>query len=90
MSSDWISPSNLPPKSCFRALQRLLQQRERLETGGDLLRAIDDFADADNDGDTVFGEGGGGCSTFLLFLFPAVSTAGPSSFSSLRAKRSNP
>ncbi len=43
----------------LRALERLLQQRQRLKAGGDLLRAIDDFADADNDGDTVFGDGGG-------------------------------
>ncbi len=60
MSSEPISPSNLPPLSCFGAPERLLQQRERLEACGDLLRAIDDFADADDDGDAVFGEGGVG------------------------------
>src|ERR1700730_13632552 len=34
----------------FRALESLLEKRERLEARGDFLRAIDDFADADNDG----------------------------------------
>ena len=48
----------------FRALQRLFQQRERLEPGGDLLRPVDDFADADDDGNAVFGEGG----MFDIFL----------------------
>ncbi len=40
----------------FGALQRLLQQRERLEAVGDILWPIDDFADADDDGNAVFGE----------------------------------
>src|SRR6202166_1767572 len=40
----------------FRAPESLLEKRERLEARGDFLRAIDDFADADNDGDAVFGE----------------------------------
>ena len=39
------------------ALQRLLQQRERLEPVGDILWPVDDFADADDDGNAVFGEG---------------------------------
>ncbi len=43
----------------FRALQRLFQQCERLEAGSDFRRPIDDFADADDDGDAAFGGGGG-------------------------------
>ena len=39
------------------ALQRLLEQGERLEASSDVFRAIDDFADADDDGNTVFGGG---------------------------------
>ncbi len=36
--------------------QRLLEQRERLKTILDVFRAIDDLADADDDGNAVFGE----------------------------------
>ena len=36
------------------ALQRLLEQSERLEPGGDVLWAVDDLADADDDGNAVF------------------------------------
>ena len=43
----------------FGAPERLLQQGERLEAFGNFLRAIDDFADADDDGDAVVGDGGG-------------------------------
>ena len=52
----------------FGALQRLFQQSERLEAFGDFLRAIDDFADADDDGDAVFGDRGGGFDIFLVSL----------------------
>ena len=41
----------------LRALQRLLEQGERLEAGSDVLRPVDDFADADDDGNAVFGGG---------------------------------
>jgi hypothetical protein len=38
----------------LRAPNRLFQQRQRLEAIGDLLRAVDDLADADDDGSAVF------------------------------------
>ena len=41
----------------LRALQGFLEQGERFEASGDFLGAIDDFADADDDGDAVFGDG---------------------------------
>ena len=56
----------------LRALQRLFQQRERLQPVGDLLRPIGDFADADDDGDAVFGDRGGGHSTFSCFSFSDI------------------
>jgi hypothetical protein len=40
------------------ALERLFEQGERLEAVTDFLRAVDDFADADNDGNAVIGDGG--------------------------------
>src|ERR1700694_3367916 len=43
----------------LRALQRLLQQSERLEPGFQIRGPIGDLADADDNGDTVFGDGGG-------------------------------
>src|SRR5205085_917371 len=36
------------------ALQRLLEQRHRLEACAELLRPVDDLADADDDGNAVF------------------------------------
>src|SRR6266481_289214 len=43
----------------FRALERLDQQGEGFEARGNFFRAIDDFSDADNDGNAVFGKRGG-------------------------------
>ena len=59
----------------FGALQRLFQQSERLEACRDFLRAIDDFADADDDGDAVFGDGGGCIRHFSCFAFLDISTS---------------
>ena len=53
------------PAIRFRAPHRFFEQRQRFEAGGDVLGPVDDFADADDDGNAVFGEGGC-CSTFLL------------------------
>src|SRR6266702_5357442 len=50
----------------FGALQRGFQQRERLEAIGDFFRTIGDFADADDDGNAVFGYGGGWVRHFLV------------------------
>ena len=41
----------------FRAPHRLFEQRQRFEAGSDIRRPVDDFADADDDGNAVFGEG---------------------------------
>ena len=41
----------------FGALQRLFQQGERFEAFGNLLRTVDDFADADDDGNAVVANG---------------------------------
>src|SRR6266446_7261625 len=41
----------------FGALQRSFQQGKRLEASGNLLRTIDNFADADNDGNAVVWNG---------------------------------
>ncbi|GCC46512.1 hypothetical protein chiPu_0030355, partial [Chiloscyllium punctatum] len=38
------------------ALQRFLEQGEGLEAGRDILRTVDDLADADDDGNAVFGD----------------------------------
>ena len=57
------------------ALQRLLEQGERLEASSNVFRAIDDFADADDDGNTVFGGGYLGissCFTFELLIDASV------------------
>ena len=43
------------PGIFLRTLERCLQQRERLEACGDFLGPVDDLADADDDGDAVFG-----------------------------------
>ena len=51
------------------ALECCFQQGERLEALSDLLRTIGDFADADDDGDAVFGDGGGYIRHFLVFTF---------------------
>ena len=50
------------------ALQRLLQQGEGFEARGDLLRPVDDFADADDDGNTICGKGLIGHLIFLLSI----------------------
>src|SRR5258705_4418813 len=42
----------------FRALERSDQKSEGLKAFGNLLRTIDDFADADDDGDAGLGDGG--------------------------------
>jgi hypothetical protein len=57
----------LPP--LFGALERLDQQGEGLEAFQDIPRTIDDFADADDDGDAVVGDGGGSIRHFLVFTF---------------------
>ena len=62
------------PAVRFRALQRLFEQRQRLEAGGDVLGPVDDFADADDDGNAVFGEGGC-CDIFSCFTFEIVSSS---------------
>ena len=66
MSSELDLAEQLAAAVRFGAPERLLQQRQRLEPGGDLLRTIDDFADADDDGDAVFGGGGRSWSLFLF------------------------
>jgi len=53
----------------FGALERLDEEGEGLQSCRDFRRTIDDFADADNDGDAVFGLQGG-CHFFLVFAFP--------------------
>src|SRR6266550_4360016 len=50
----------------FGAPQRGFQQGERLEPIGDFFRTIGDFADADDDGNAVFGDGGGWVRHFLV------------------------
>src|SRR5262249_51638919 len=52
----------------FRALQRLLEQIKRLEALLDLLRSVDDLADADDDGNAVF-QSGTGHEALRCFLF---------------------
>ena len=56
------------PAVGFRAPHRLFKQRHRLEARGDVLRPVGDFADADDDGNAVFGERGG-VRHFFLFRF---------------------
>src|SRR4051812_46003499 len=41
----------------FCTADRLFEQRQRLEAVADVLRAIDDLADADDDGDAFRGQG---------------------------------
>ena len=48
----------LCPAIGFRAPHRVFEQRQRLPPGGDVLGPVDNFADADDDGNAVFGEGG--------------------------------
>ena len=55
MSSEPISPSNCAPLSCLGALERFFQQDQRLKAVLDVLGAIGDLADADDDGNAVFG-----------------------------------
>src|SRR6185312_9194591 len=51
----------------FGALQRLFQQYERLKAFRNLFRPVDDLADADDDGNAVFGEGGFAAFHFFSF-----------------------
>jgi hypothetical protein len=53
----------------FGAPERLNQQGEGLEAFGDFFRAIDDFSDADDYRDAVFGDRGGSIRHFLFFTF---------------------
>jgi len=53
----------------FRAPHRLFEQRQRFEAGGDVLGPVDDFANADDDGNAVFGEGSGAVRHFFFFSF---------------------
>ena len=48
----------LCPAVRLRAPDGLFEQRHRLQACGDVLGPVGDFADADDDGNTVFGEGG--------------------------------
>ena len=59
------------PAVGLRAPHGFLEQRHRLEAGGDVLGPIGDFADADDDGNAVFGEGG--VRHFLLLCFLDVT-----------------
>ena len=56
----------------LRAPHRFFEQRQRFEAGSDVLWPVGDFADADDDGNAVFGEGGGG--HFFLFRFLKIQT----------------
>jgi len=49
--------------------QVFARMREWLAPGGDVLWTIDDFADADNDGNAVFGEGAIGHEAFGYSFF---------------------
>ena len=53
----------------FGAPKRLLQQGVGLKAFGDFLGAIDDFSDADDDGDAVVGNGGGWVRHYSCFTF---------------------
>src|ERR1700730_2935616 len=65
------------------ALERFDQEGERFEALGNLFWTIDDFADADDDGDKVMGEGGG----WHCFLFRFLGSQFTRVFSpSLRAQ----
>ena len=66
----------------LRAPHGLLEQGERLESVGDFLWPVDDFADADDDGDAVFGEGR--CCHFFLLRFLGVRSRRRPSRPSLR------
>ncbi len=68
-------------------LQRLFQQDERLEAFGNLLRTIDDFANTDDDGDAVVGEGEGSIRHFLLLFLDARLAVALPAFASLRHLR---
>ena len=73
---DDVERADLAEQLCagvgLRAFQGVFEQSERLEAGSDVLGTIDDFADADDDGDVVFGERG--VCHFLLFHFPRESS----------------
>src|ERR1700737_4479043 len=60
----------------FGALERFDEQGEGLEGRGKSLWVIDDFADADDDGDAVVGDGGGWVSHGFLFSL-SKTQAGP-------------
>ena len=57
------------PAVRLRAPHGLFEQRERFEAGGDVLGPVDDFADADDDGNAVFGERGLLFDIFSCFAF---------------------
>src|SRR5271169_790975 len=57
------------PGVLLSALERLLEQRERLEARADVPGPVDDFADADDNGNAVFGDGGSGVGHSLSFRF---------------------
>ena len=57
------------PAVGFRAPHGFFEQRHRLEAGGDVLGPVGDFADADDDGNAVFGEGGVLFGIFSCFTF---------------------
>src|SRR5882724_4359163 len=70
------------------ARERLFEQRERFQTFGNLLRAIRDFADADDDGNALVGDGGGYVSHGFLFslssqVIPSLASRVPDAGSSV-------
>ena len=68
-----------------RACSACSSRVERLEAVGDLLRPIDDFADADDDGNAVFGRG---MLAFFLFRFQASIRVRPYVVIASEAKQS--
>ncbi len=58
----------LSARVSLRTLERFFKQGEGLKPGGDILGTVDDFADADDDGDAVF-RNCGHCSCSSLFFF---------------------
>ena len=72
----------------FGALERLFEQGEGLETFGNLFRTIDDFADADDDGNPVVGDGRGVIRHFLVSPFRSSTRRRPfEAFATLRHLR---
>ena len=68
---DDVERAEFAEQSCatvgFRTTHRLFEQRQRFEPGGDVLGPVGDLADADDDGNAVYGEGG--VRHFFLFSF---------------------